>query len=79
MIDNIVNLTMDNGIKVKVNKSGFLVSKYDIEEHLIGLFDIKKKYNKSEIIKLSSICDCMFDIMFCGINKKNKELSFKLC
>ena len=79
MIDNIINLTMKNGINVKIDKTGFLISKYDIEEHIIGLFEVKKKYNKLEIIKLSEICDCIFNIMFCGLNKNTKEMVFKLC
>jgi hypothetical protein len=55
------------------------VSKYDLEEHITGLFEIKKHYNKGEIIKLSEICDCFYNIMFCGANKITKEMVFKLC
>lgn len=79
MINNIINLKMNNGINVVVNKGDMKISQYEIQEHLEDLFKYKKQYKKSEIIKLSSICDCMWNIMFCGINKENKELSFKLC
>lgn len=79
MINNVINLTMDNGINVVVNKGDIKVSQYEIKEHLEDLFHFKKSYKKNEIINLSNICDSMFDLVFCGCNKENKELSFKLC
>lgn len=79
MIDNIINLTMDNGINVRVDKGSLKVSKYEIQEHISELFEFKRKYKKLETINLSSYCDCMFDLIFCGINKESREMSFKLC
>jgi len=79
MINNIVNLKMNNGINVKVDKGDIKVSQYEIQEHIEDLFKHKKRYKSKEIIRLSDICDCMWNIMFCGINKENREMSFKLC
>ena len=79
MMNNIINLKMKNGINVKVDKGDIKVSQYEVKEHLEDLFLFKRKYKKSEIIKLSSICDCVFNIMFCGINKESREITFKLC
>ena len=55
---------MKNGIKVKVNKGDIKVSQYEIQEHINGLFEIEKNYKKLEVIKLSEICDCFFNLMF---------------
>jgi len=79
MINNIVNLKMENGINVRVDKGETKVSQYEIKEHLEDLFMFKKKYKKSELIELSSFCDCMWNLMFCGSNKETREMSFKLC
>lgn len=73
------NIKMNNGMNVVVDKGELKVSPYEIQEHLEELFEYKKIYKKSEVIKLSSICDCLWDIMFCSINKESKEMSFKLC
>jgi hypothetical protein len=73
-------IKMNNGINVKVDKGNTKgVSKYDLEEHLIDLFEFKKTYKKFEVIKLSSFCDCFFNLMFCGSNKNTKEMSFRIC
>lgn len=78
--NNIVELQMDNGINVKIDKGNIIgVSKYDLEDHISELFKFKKKYKSKELIELSSICDCMFNLIFCGINKETKAMSFKLC
>lgn len=79
MINNIINLTMDSGISVKVDRNNICASPYELQEYFNELFVVKKKYNKDERINLSSYCDCMFNLMFCGINKENKEMSFRLC
>jgi len=76
MIDTI---KMNNGINVKVNKGDIKISIYDIEENIKELFEFKKKYNKGEKILLSNICNCMYDLLFCGRNKETKEMLFRLC
>lgn len=77
MVDTI---KMNNGINVKVDKGNVIgVSQYELQEHLEDLFKMKKSYKSKEVIKLSSICDCMFDMIFCGSNKTTKEIVFKLC
>ena len=43
MINNIVNLKMENGINVRVDKGETKVSQYEIKEHLEDLFMFKKK------------------------------------
>jgi len=78
--NNIVSLTMDNGINVKVDKGNIKgVNKYELEDHISELFKFKKKYKSKELIELSSVCDCMWNLMFCSINKESREMSFKLC
>lgn len=78
--NNIINLTMNNGINVRVDKGNIIgLSKYELEEHLTDLFKFKKSYKSKEVIKLSELCDCMWNIMFCGVNKENKEMSFRIC
>jgi hypothetical protein len=77
MIDTI---KMQNGIKVRVDKGNTIgVNKYELEEHLEDLFKFKTSYKKNERIYLSSICDVMFDLTFCGSNKYTKEVLFKIC
>lgn len=78
--NNIVELQMDNGINVKIDKGNIIgVSRYDLEDHISELFKFKKKYIKKEVIKLSSICNICCDLLFCGIDKETKEIVFKLC
>ena len=80
MINNIVNITMNNGINVKVDRGNVVgVNQYEIQEHLEDLFKIKKSYKAGERINLSKICDSVFDLIFCGRSKITKEIVFKLC
>jgi len=79
MIDNIVNLTMDNGINVRVDKGEIKVSQYYIQDYIEDLLELKIEYKEGSKINLSNICDCVFDLIFCGSNKENREISFKLC
>jgi hypothetical protein len=80
MINNIINIEMNNGINVKVDRGTIIgVSSYELQEHLEDLFKIKKTYKSKEVIKLSSLCDVMFDLIFCGRSKTTKEIYFKLC
>jgi hypothetical protein len=73
-------IKMNNGINVKVDKGNTKgVSKYDLEEHLEDLFKFKKSYKMNEKIRLSTICDAMFDLIFCGSNKNTKEILFRIC
>lgn len=80
MINNIINLKVNNSINVEVDRNNIVgISSYELQEHFDDLFKFKKKYSKSEIINLSNICDCVFNLMFCGIDKETKVMSFKLC
>ena len=80
MINNIINLKVNNSINVEVDRNNVIgVSPYELQEHFDDLFKFQKKYYKNQIINLSNICDCMFNLMFCGIDKKTKVMSFKLC
>lgn len=80
MYNNTVNFKMSSGINVSVDRCDIKgISPCEIEFQIKELFRVKKKYNIKEIIKLSEICDCMFNLIFCGINKETKEMSFKLC
>lgn len=79
MINNVVNLKLSNGIIVNIDKGNLFVSRYELEDHIDDLLKFKKKYKPKEIIKLSDICDAMFNIMYCGVNKEKKEIMFKLC
>lgn len=73
-------IKMKNGINVKVDKGNIVgVNRYELQEHLEDLFKFKKTYKKNEKILLSTICDSMFDIIFCGSNKETREISFKIC
>lgn len=79
-MNNIINIIMDNGVNVKVDRGATIgISQYELKEHLEDLFKFKKSYKSKEIIELSSLCDCMFNLMFCGKHKETKEIVFKLC
>lgn len=80
MINNIINLKVNNSIKVEVDRDNIIgVNQYELQEYFDDLFKVKKKYNKNERINLSQICDFCYDLIFCGIDKKTKVMSFKLC
>jgi hypothetical protein len=73
-------IKMQNGISVKIDKGNIVgISPYEVEEYLEDLFKFKKSYKKNERIKLSAICDSVFDLIFCGSNKNTKEVLFKIC
>jgi len=80
MINNNIRLNMSNGMVVNVDRGNVCgVSRYEIEDQVEDLFRVKNDYKPREIIKLSTFCNCVFDLMFCSSNKENKEMSFKLC
>lgn len=80
MINNKINLKVNNNINVEVDRNNIAgVSRYELQEHFNDMFKFQKKYSKNQIIHLSNICDCMFNLMFCGINKETKVMLFKLC
>jgi len=80
MYDSMVNFKMSSGINVSVDRGDIKgVNPCEIEFQIKELFRVKKKYESKELIELSLICDCMWDIIFCGINKESREMSFKLC
>lgn len=64
MINNIIKIKMDNGVILKVNRNNICISQYELQEHFEDLFKFKKSYKKLETIRLSTICDCMFDVIF---------------
>lgn len=73
-------IKMNNGINVKIDKGNVVgVNKYELKEHLEDLFKFKKRYKTNERINLSLLCDCMFDLIFCGSNKNTKEILFRIC
>lgn len=80
MINNIINLKVNNSINVEVNRNNIVgVNKYELQEHFDDLFKFKRKYSKNERINLSQICDFCYDLIYCGIDKETKVMSFKLC
>lgn len=80
MYDSMVNFKMSSGINVRVDRGDIKgINPCEIEFQIEELFRVKNKYSKKEIIKLSEICNCMFNLMFCSSNKESKEMSFKLC
>lgn len=80
MINNIINVELNNGVNVKVDRGKIIgVSQYELKEHLEDLFKFKKSYKVKEIIQLSSFCDVVYDLIFCGKHKETKEIVFKLC
>lgn len=79
MINNIINLKVNNNINVEVDRNNLCISPYELQENFDDLFKFKKKYSKGECIKLSQLSDICCDILFCGIDKETKVMSFKLC
>lgn len=78
-MDNKVTINLSNGIVVNIDKGNIEAKYYDLVDNIEDLLKFKKQYKPKEIIKLSDICDTMFNIMYCGIDKEKKEISFKLC
>lgn len=79
-MNNIINITMDNGNKIKIYKNPNLcISPYELKENLEGLFELKTSYESKERINLSKICDTVYDLIFYGKHKETKEIVFKLC
>ena len=80
MYDSIINFKMNNGINIKVDRGEIKgINPCEIEFQIEEMFKVKRKYKSKEIIELSNICNCMWDIMFCGSDKETKEISFRLC
>lgn len=78
-MDNKVTINMSNGIVVNIDKGNIEAKYYDLVENIEDLLKFKKQYKSKEKIFLSKISDCMYDLMYCGINKEKKEILFKLC
>jgi putative component of toxin-antitoxin plasmid stabilization module len=79
MIDSIINLKMSNGINVRIDKGDIKVSQYYIQDYIEDLLELRIECEEGSRINLSNICDCVFDLIFCGSNKNTKEMSFRIC
>jgi hypothetical protein len=77
--ENIMTINMDNGTIVKIIKGNVDIRYCETKELIEDLFSMKKNYKSKELIPLSRLCDCVFDLLFCGSSKVSKEIYFKVC
>lgn len=79
--NNVLNIQLTNNMMVKVDRNGNKsVSNKDIEENIKEVFLMCSIMRKNQLIKLSNVCDCVFDLLFLGSsNKENStELFFRI-
>lgn len=77
-MSNIIKVNFSNGEIKDIQKNNENIGYYDLKRQIEELFKFKTNYKQNEMIKLSEICDCMYNLRFLGINK-SKEILFQVC
>jgi hypothetical protein len=78
-MNNIIKINYNDGEVKSIQNNSESIGYYDLKRQIEELFKFKTNYKQYELIKLSSICDCMFDLRFLGKNKESKEILFQVC
>lgn len=79
--NNIIEIQINSSIKAIINTKKLRINVSELKEYLTDIFTFRKSFKRGDVIKLSSIADCMYDLSFVGA-KKNidcKEVVFAIC
>lgn len=79
--NNIIEIQVNNSIKAIINTKKLRINTNELKEYLTDIFTFRKSFKKGDIIRLSNITDCMYDLSFVGA-KKNidcNEVVFAIC
>lgn len=79
--NDIVEIQVNNSIKAIIDTKKLRINVNELKEYLIDIFTFKKSFKKGDIIRLSNIADCVYDLSFIGA-KKNincNEVAFVIC
>lgn len=79
--NNIIEIQVNNSIKVIIDTKKLRINTNELKEYLTDIFTFRKNFKRGDVIRLSSIADCMYDLSFIGA-KKNincKEVLFAIC
>lgn len=78
---NIVEIQVNNSIKAIIDTKKLRINVNELKEYLTDIFAFRKSFKKGDIIKLSNITDCVYDLSFIGAKKSIdcKEVVFAIC
>lgn len=62
----IVDIQVKENLVAKVNRGTITANEKALTQYVKDIINMKKSLSKGEIIDLSAICDCMYDIKFLG-------------
>lgn len=63
--DNVLNIQLTNNMIVRVDRRcNRRISNKDIEDNIKDVFTMCSSMRKNQLINLSAVADCMFDLLF---------------
>lgn len=79
--NKIIEIQVNKSIKAIVDTRKLIINTRDLREYLIDIFNFKKTFKKGDIIRLSNITDCVYDLSFVGAKKgfNCNEVAFVIC
>lgn len=78
-MNNIIKVNFKDGEIKGIQKDNDNIRYYELKENIEELFKFKKSFKQSEIIELSRVCNCMYNLKFLGVSKESKEILFQVC
>lgn len=63
----IVDVEVKENLLVKVNRGYIRANSEDLTQYVKDIMYMKKSLSKGQIIDLTAICDCMYNIKFLGV------------
>lgn len=61
---------------IKVDRNNINIDTKDIEEYIKDIVYTCNSIRKNQLIELSRVCDCSYNMIFCGC--KGEEMYFKI-
>lgn len=79
--NDIIEIQVNNSIKAIINTKKLRINTNELKEYLTDIFNFKKSFKKGDIIRLSNIADCVYDLYFIGAKKSIdcNEVIFAIC
>lgn len=79
--NDIIEIQINSSIKAIIDTKKLRINVNELKEYLTDIFTFRKSFKKGDIIKLSSIADCMYDLSFVGAKNgfNCNEVAFVIC
>lgn len=78
---SVIDVTIKENLVVKVDRNTIKANEKDLIEYVKDIITMKKNLSKGQIISLSSVCDCMYDLEFIGAKSvdDSKIVYMRIC